>query len=94
MRGYLQVSSWISITLVKICFSRLIIHKPRKRTFELVGTVLKRVVPIVPAFKDCAYYRYCVYVLGISSYSDLSVMLTNAGIFLRGLRLCRESGSS
>ena len=42
--------------------------------------------------KDGAYYCYCAYVLRISRYSDfLSVMLTNAGIFLRGLKLCRES---
>ena len=41
MGGYPQFSLWISITLVKICFSR-IASKPRKNTFELVGTVLKR----------------------------------------------------
>ena len=39
MRGYPQFSFWISITLVKICFSR-IFSKTRKNTFELVGTVL------------------------------------------------------
>ena len=39
MRGYPQFSFWISITLVKICFSR-IFSKPRKNTFELVGTAL------------------------------------------------------
>ena len=39
MRGYPQFSFWISITLVKICFSR-IFSKPRKNTFESVGTVL------------------------------------------------------
>ena len=44
--------------------------------------------------KDGAYYCYCAYVLPISRYSDfLSVMLTNTGIFLRGLKLCRESRS-
>ena len=43
MRGYPQVSLWISITLVKICFSR-IFSKPRKNTFELVGTVLKSII--------------------------------------------------
>ena len=41
MRGYPQFSFWISITLVKICFS-LIFSKPRKHTFESVGTVLKQ----------------------------------------------------
>ena len=45
-------------------------------------------------FKDGAYYCYCAYVLRISRYSDfLSVMLTNTGIFLRGLKLSRESRS-
>ena len=43
-------------------------------------------------FKDGAYYCYCAYVLRISRYSDfLSVVLTNAGIFLCGLNLCGES---
>ena len=39
MRGYPQFSFWISITIVKICISR-IFSKPGKNTFELVGTVL------------------------------------------------------
>ena len=44
--------------------------------------------------KDDAYYCYCAYVLRIFRYSDfLSPMLTNAGIFLRGLKLSRESRS-
>ena len=44
--------------------------------------------------KDGAYYCYCAYVLRISRYSDfLSPMLTNAGIFLRGLKLSGESRS-
>ena len=43
-------------------------------------------------FKDGAYYCYCAYVLRISRYSSfLSVMLTNTGIFLRGLKLSGES---
>ena len=43
-------------------------------------------------FKDGAYYCYCAYVLRISRYSAfLSVVLTNAGIFLRGLKLIGES---
>ena len=38
--------------------------------------------------KDGAYYCCCAYVLRISRYSDfLSPMLTNTGIFLRGLKL-------
>ena len=44
--------------------------------------------------KDGAYYCYCAYILRISRYSDfLSVKLTDAGIFLRGLKLTRESRS-
>ena len=43
---------------------------------------------------DGAYYCYCAYVLRISRYSDfLSVMPTNTGIFLRGLKLSGESRS-
>ena len=46
------------------------------------------------SFKDGAYYCYCAYVLRISRYSDfLSLMLTNTGIFLRGLKLSGESRS-
>ena len=42
--------------------------------------------------KDCSYYCYCAYVLRISRYSGfLSVVLSNTKIFLRGLKLCRES---
>jgi len=45
-------------------------------------------------FKDGAYYCSCSYVLRISRYSDfLSPMLTNTGIFLRGLKLSGESRS-
>ena len=42
--------------------------------------------------KDGAYYCYCAYVLRISRYSGfLWVVPANTGIFLRGLKLCRES---
>ena len=51
-------------------------------------------VPFRPFFKDGAYYCYCAYVLRISRYSDfLLPMLTNTGIFLRGLKLSGESRS-
>ena len=40
MRGYPQISFWISIALAKICFSCS--HKPNKNTSLLVGTVLKK----------------------------------------------------
>ena len=44
--------------------------------------------------KDGAYYCYCAYVLRISRYSDfLSPMLTNTGIFSRGLKLSGKSRS-
>ena len=44
--------------------------------------------------KDGAYYCYCAHVLRISRYSDFqSVMLTKAGIFLRGLKLSGKSRS-
>ena len=44
--------------------------------------------------KDGAYYCYWAYLLRISRYSDfLSPMLTNTGIFLRGLKLSGESRS-
>ena len=47
---------------------------------------------VFSSFKDGAYYCYCAYVLRISRYSDfLSLMLTNTEIFLRGLKLSRES---
>ena len=39
MRGYPQISFWISITLVKIYISRIIINRG-KNPFELVGTAL------------------------------------------------------
>ena len=42
--------------------------------------------------KDGAYYCYCAYALRISRYSGfLWVVPTNIGIFLRGLKLCREN---
>ena len=43
------------------------------------------------SFMDGAYYCYCAFVLRISRYSDfLSPMLTNTGIFLRGLKISGE----
>ena len=53
IRGYPQFSFWISITLVKICFSR-IFSKPRKKSFVLVGTFLKNpnVSPIGVSTRD------------------------------------------
>ena len=49
---------------------------------------------IINPIKDGAYYCYCAYVLRIFRYSDfLSPMLTNTGIFLRGLKLSGESRS-
>ena len=49
---------------------------------------------LMTSFKDGAYYCYCAYVLHISRYWNfLSPMLTNTGIFLRGLKLSGESRS-
>ena len=46
----------------------------------------------VACFKDGAYFCFYAYVLCISRYSGfLWVVLTNTGIFLRGLKLCGES---
>ena len=43
-------------------------------------------------FRGPVYRCYCAFVLRISRYSDfLSVMLTNTEIFVRCLKLCRES---
>ena len=51
-------------------------------------------VPNLVELKDGAYYCYCAYVLRIFRYSDfLSPVLTNTGIFLRGLKLSGESRS-
>ena len=42
--------------------------------------------------KDGAYYCYCAYVQRISRYwGFLLVELTNARVFLRGLKVCGES---
>ena len=60
----------------------------------LIKPVGKKVTKKKGTFKDGAYYCYCAYVLHISRYSDfLSPMLTNTGIFLRGLKLSGESRS-
>ena len=56
--------------------------------------ILNVSVTLYEHFKDGAYYCYCAYVLRISRYSDFpSVMLSNTGIFLRGLKLSGESRS-
>ena len=63
-------------------------HKP----FLYKGNQL--LLPKAVCLKNGAYYCYCAYVLRISRYSSfLSVMLTNTGIFLRGLKLSGESRS-
>ena len=57
-----------------------------------VKDLLRSLISI--SFKDGDYYCYCAYVLRISRYSDfLSPVLTNTGIFLRGLKLSGESRS-
>ena len=74
---------------------------PRKYKINLIRTLTYRCFRICSspsllqaAIKDGAYYCYCAYVLRISSYSNfLLPMLTNTGIFLRGLKLSGESRS-
>ena len=64
------------------------IYKEEEEAFKVI--VLQQMTIV----KDGAYYCYCAYVLPISRYSDfLSPMVTNTGIFLRGLKLSGESRS-
>ena len=66
----------------------------QKLIFQLVHCILTESMNACHSIKDGAYYCYCAYVLRISRYSDfLSPMLTNTGIFLRGLKLSGESRS-
>ena len=84
------------IAATKFCRSDNDFHEINRVT---QGDLLRRRVAatyrlVCPGLKDGAYYCYCAYVLRISRYSDfLSVMLTNARIFLRGLKLSGESRS-
>ena len=49
-------------------------------------------VDVNTTFKDGAYFCYCAYVLRVSRYSSfLWVVPSNTGIFLHGLKPCRES---
>ena len=76
------------------CFARCIVVKPEKFNQEKLKEVNLVSLRISQAIylKDSAYYCYCAYVLRMSRYlSFLSVMLTNTGIFLRGLKLSGES---
>ena len=73
---------WCHLALL---WSRVVIYTCEVIWLKLVETDL---------LKDGAYYCYCAYVLLISRYSDfLSPILTNTGIFLRGLKLSGESRS-
>ena len=76
-------------------FSPRTMHEPLICTKPFHQQVTLQVwVIVVENLKDGAYYCYCAYVLRISRYSDfLSPMLTNTGIFLRGLKLSGESRS-
>ena len=59
-----------------------------------LSMLIRKVNNQLDSVKDGAYYCYCAYVLRILRYSHfLSVMLTNTGIFLRGLKLSGESRS-
>ena len=75
-------NNWCTKTLVS-----------REKTFSS-SPCFKKHSCLGVAVKDGVYYCYCAYVLRISRYSDfLSLMLTNTGIFLRGLKLSGESRS-
>ena len=82
---------------VKTCrfFSRLPKCNPfESYPFVSIRTSLSFCCISFMLIKDGAYYCYFAYVLRISRYLDfLSAMLTNAGVFLHGLKLCRESRS-
>jgi len=69
-------------------------HQPPERVYLLSRQWQPNLLKTSAYFKDGAYYCYCAYVLRISRYSDFpSPMLTNTGIFLRGLKLSGESRS-
>ena len=73
-------------------FFRVLSGKTRFCTVWLINLFNQLLANTVQMLKDGAYYCYCAYVLRISRYSDLlSPMLTNTGIFLRGLKLSGES---
>ena len=42
MLSYPQFSFWILMPLTEICFFHRVMHKLRKSTFVLVGTVVKK----------------------------------------------------
>jgi len=83
---------WLMTNKGRIFIEILLVRLPdtRMEGSDLLGERVKTIF----SFKDGAYYCYCAYVLRISRYSDfLSPMLTNTGIFLRSLKLSRESRS-
>ena len=67
------------------------VHVANKEKYSLINHIA---IGETASLKDGDYYCYCAYVLRISRYSDfLLSMLTNTGIFLRGLKLSGESRS-
>ena len=69
-------------------------HNPSLTPHGVTHPVINPVQQDLTLFKDGAYYFYCAYVLRIFRYSNfLLPMLTNTGIFLRGLKLSGESRS-
>ena len=77
-----------------ICPSTIGMHRMHTSIDDQAQIASQRFPTVSNVFKDGAYYCYCAYVLRISRYSDyLSPLLTNTGIFLRGLKLSGESRS-
>ena len=99
MYGLESCISLSCTTFRTICFSsldnpagNLNVRRIERVAFHSQLKVHEHIRHVQAILKDGAYYCYCAYVLRISRYSDfLSPMLTNTGIFLRGLKLSGKS---
>ena len=79
----------LSMLLCKNCGTIITVDQTITSNLKIFIKTTKRIkLTLQGKLKDGAYYCYCAYVLRISRYSDfLSPILTNTGIFLRGLKL-------
>ena len=94
IQGYEDVLADVLNMFVRLFESNMYITPNEKHVLLKVCLYFHIVAQDVVQVKDGAYYCYCAYVPRISRYWDfLSPMLTNTGIFLRGLKLSGESGS-